>query len=229
MEGAKRKNEMRVLIAEDDLVSRKILESVLVKWGYEVISTRDGNEAWERLKTLDSPQLAILDWMMPGKDGVALCQELRQQERLRPLYMILLTAKDRPEDILRGLNAGADDYIVKPFNSEELRARVNVGRRMLGYQTKLMEKEKLTGVLEMAGAVCHELNQPLQTVLGFSDLLLTEITEGDPKYPMLKTIKGEIERIGKLTQKIMRITKYRAKDYIEGQSRIIDIESSSSP
>jgi signal transduction histidine kinase len=127
--------------------------------------------------------------------------------------------------MIHGLEAGADDFIVKPYNNAELKARVAVGLRMLMLQNKMREREKLQGVLEMAGAVCHELNQPLQVVSGFSEMLLLDMDPDEKNYEALKTIKEGVDRIGALTRKIMGITQYKAKPYLE--SRIIDIEQSS--
>ena len=221
--------ELKILIAEDDFTSRTMLQAVLTKWGYEVTATPDGEAALATLQTAGAPQLAVLDWMMPGMDGLSLCRKLREQERSEPLYLILLTSKDEQDDIVQGLEAGADDYISKPFDNEELRARVNVGRRMVTLQNELREREKLQGVLEMAGAVCHELNQPLQSVSGFSELLLMNMETSDPNCERLKIIKTGIERIGELTQKIMKITRYRSKNYMNGKSRILDIDKASQP
>lgn len=217
---------MKILIADDEEVSRIMLQTVLEEWGYSVISTGDGNEAWATMQEKDAPQLAVLDWMMPGRDGPALCRELRGQERKDPLYLILLTAKAEGVDIVQGFDAGADDYIVKPYDVKELQARINAGRRMIALQDEQMEREKLQGVLEMAGAVCHELNQPLQSVSGFSELLLMDAVASDPNYECLKSIKMGIERIGKLTRRIMEITRYRSKPY-PGGINIIDIEGAS--
>ena len=134
---------MKVLIAEDDLISRRIVETLLIKWGYEVVSTRDGNEAWERLKATDAPPLVILDWMMPDKDGVEACRLVRENGSSNPpQYIILLTAKTDKEDIVTGLKAGADDYITKPFDHRELQARVEVGRRMVELQGALTQRVK---------------------------------------------------------------------------------------
>ena len=220
---------MKILIAEDDFTSRTMLQAVLTKWGYEVMATPDGDAALNALQTAGAPQLAVLDWMMPGMDGLSLCRKLHEQERPEPLYLILLTSKDERDDIVQGLEAGADDYISKPFDNEELRARVNVGRRMITLQNELREREKLQGVLEMAGAVCHELNQPLQSVSGFSELLLMDMETSDPNCERLKNIKTGIERIGELTRKIMKITRYRSKNYMNGKSRILDIDKASQP
>ncbi len=112
---------------------------------------------------------------MPEMDGVEVCRRLRQMAAATPTYVILLTARGDKEDIIKGLEAGADDYIAKPFDNDELRARINVGRRIIELQAELVEKEKLQGVIEMAGAVCHELNQPMQVVSGVSELLMMDI------------------------------------------------------
>lgn len=128
---------MRVLIAEDDLVSRKMLEATLARWGYDVVVTGDGAEAWRVLQAPDAPKLAILDWMMPGQDGVDICRNVRSLSTPEPTYVILLTAKGNKSDIVMGLSAGADDYIVKPFDREELQARVQAGVRILTLQASL--------------------------------------------------------------------------------------------
>jgi phosphoserine phosphatase RsbU/P len=216
---------MKILIAEDDVTSRIMLDAVLTKWGYKVTSTSDGIAAYDAFMQSDAPQLALLDWEMPGMDGASLCRKLRGQERKDPLYLILLTSKGEKGDIVQGLKAGADDYVAKPFDNEELSARVNVGCRMIKLQNEMLERDKLQGVLEMAGAVCHELNQPLQSVSGFSELLMMEPGTIDMNYEMLKNIKIGIDRIGELTRKIMKITSYQSKPYLK--SKIIDINKAS--
>ena len=133
---------MRVLIAEDDAVSRRLLEATLAKWGYEVIVTADGLQALEALTQPEAPSLAILDWMMPGLDGAQVCLKARAAAGERLLYMILLTAKGRKEDIVEGLTAGADDYMVKPFDRDELKARISAGERILRLQAELAARVK---------------------------------------------------------------------------------------
>ena len=110
---------MKILIAEDDPISRRLLESQLIKWTYEVVITSDGKAALEALQSEDPPSIAILDWMMPEMDGVKVCQEIRRKENEHYTYVLLLTAKDRKEDLIEGLEAGADDYVIKPFNAHE--------------------------------------------------------------------------------------------------------------
>jgi DNA-binding response OmpR family regulator len=133
---------VRILIAEDDVVSRHLLETTLTKWGYEAIVTTDGLQALDVLSQPEAPSLAVLDWMMPGMDGAEVCRRARSQETEQLLYIILLTAKGRKEDIVRGLAAGADDYIIKPFDRSELKARINVGERTLRLQAELAARVK---------------------------------------------------------------------------------------
>ena len=131
---------MKILIAEDDLTSCTILQAVLEQWGYEVISTSDGQAAWKALSRADAPHLAVLDWEMPGMDGPTLCRRLRARPQADPLYLILLTSRSERQCLVEGLEAGADDYIVKPFDNEELRARVLAGQRILDLQAELRRR-----------------------------------------------------------------------------------------
>jgi sigma-B regulation protein RsbU (phosphoserine phosphatase) len=131
---------MRVLIAEDDAISRRVLVAFLQRWGYAVESFEDGEAAWRRLAQEDAPSLAILDWMMPVLGGVEICRRVRAAKRPWPAYLILLTSRTGSEDIVEGLDAGADDYVTKPFNREELRARVQGGARVVELQRSLAER-----------------------------------------------------------------------------------------
>jgi diguanylate cyclase (GGDEF)-like protein len=156
---------MRILIAEDDWTSRIALAGVLKKNGYEVITTVNGAEAWEALQQPDSPRLAILDWMMPEMDGLEVVRRVRALPTELPPYLILLTAKDGKSDIVTGLDAGANDYLAKPFDPGELRARVEVGRRMVEMQDALCESRErlqhqathdpLTGLLNRRAILDH--------------------------------------------------------------------------
>ena len=129
---------MKILIAEDDSISRRMLEAFLVKWGYEVVVATQGEEAWTILQGNDTPKLAILDWMMPGKDGIELCRGVRQRKNRPYIYILLLTARGQKADVVQGLEAGADDYVTKPFDPFELRARVRAGRRIVELQEQLL-------------------------------------------------------------------------------------------
>jgi CheY-like chemotaxis protein len=127
----------RVLVAEDDRVSRRILETRLEEWGFNVVSTTNGEEAWQALQQPDAPPIAILDWQMPGLDGVDVCRKVRGQSPASTTYLILLTTRDAKSDMVQGLEAGADDYVVKPFDPAELRARLRVGSRVAALQADL--------------------------------------------------------------------------------------------
>jgi len=131
---------MRILIAEDDATSRLLLEKTLGQWGYDVTITKDGDEAWDVLQSEEAPNLAVLDWMMPNTDGIDVCRRARELEKLQHLYIIMLTTRDTKEDLAEALEAGADDYINKPFNRKELQARINVGMRMLNLQMTLSRR-----------------------------------------------------------------------------------------
>lgn len=129
---------MRILIAEDDPVSRRVLQATLVKWGHDVTSCSDGPEAWRELQKDDPPSLLILDWMMPGMDGIEICRKVRQLDREPYSFILLLTAKSQKEDIIIGMKAGADDYITKPFDKNELNVRLYAGERILKLQEELI-------------------------------------------------------------------------------------------
>lgn len=129
---------MKILIAEDDVAARRKLEVCLLSWNYEVVVARDGEEALMALQGEDSPRLAILDWMMPGKDGLNVCEEVRNTKAEPYVYILLLTARDRKEDVVKGLEAGADDYLTKPYDVQELKARLRTGRRILALQESLL-------------------------------------------------------------------------------------------
>jgi DNA-binding response OmpR family regulator len=131
---------VNILIAEDDPTSRAVLVGVLGKLGHEVTEACDGAAAWELAREPGAPRLLLLDWMMPELDGVELCRRLKECQPDAPPYVILVTARSAKADLARGLDAGADDYVVKPFDPEELRARIDVGTRMLALQARLAGK-----------------------------------------------------------------------------------------
>lgn len=130
-----------ILIAEDDAMFRRILQSWLESWGYSVIVAEDGAQAWTILQQDQAPQLLILDWVMPEIDGIELCRRIREQQKLPYQYILLATGKDAKEDVVKGLEAGADDYLTKPFDRNELRARLRVGRRILTLQEGLLKAQ----------------------------------------------------------------------------------------
>jgi len=129
---------VRILIADDDPAFRDLLKERLAKWGYEVVIAENGNEAWQVLQADDAPSLAILDWMMPGMAGIEVCRRVRKEKEEPYTYIILLTSQQQDEDIVAGMEAGADDYITKPFKHSELRVRLRAGRRIIELQNELL-------------------------------------------------------------------------------------------
>ncbi len=187
---------MKILVAEDDRVSRKVLHRHLSKWDHEPICAEDGARAWELLRSSDDFHLAILDWNMPGLNGVELCRKIRQTPRLCHLYLILLTGRAEKKDLVDGLAAGADDYIVKPFDPLELSSRLEVGRRiveqnlLLQEQNKALERyahdmeslaeqrsrmlihaDRLASLGTLTAGIAHEINNPTTFISGNAQTL----------------------------------------------------------
>jgi diguanylate cyclase (GGDEF)-like protein len=133
---------MRLLVAEDDGVSRHVLESMLCKWGHEVTTATDGHQAWQMMQECDAPDLLVLDWMMPGLDGINVCRKVRSLKKLIRPYIILLTGREGKQNLVTGINAGADDYVVKPFEPEELRVRIRAGERIVNLQIEALAAQE---------------------------------------------------------------------------------------
>jgi DNA-binding response OmpR family regulator len=131
---------MRILLAEDDVVSRRALELTLQRWGYEVTAVGDGTAAWRVLQQEPAPPLALIDWMMPGLDGVEVCSKARARTGAAATYLILISAKSSTDDVVAGLESGADDYITKPIDLPELQARLRVGTRLVELQQSLADR-----------------------------------------------------------------------------------------
>jgi len=154
---------MRVLIADDSTLTRTMLQDTLEGAGYDVVACEDGKQAWEAISS-GGCQLAVLDWLMPGMSGIEVCQKIRDQKSTNWVYAILLTAKNRPEDIVEAFHAGASDHVGKPFREEELLARLAVGARLISLQLELAQAQKLESVGQLAAGIAHEINTPTQYV-----------------------------------------------------------------
>lgn len=172
---------MRALIAEDDPVSRRILQDTLEDWHYEVVVAGNGLEAWEVLQGENPPPLAILDWMMPGMSGVDICGKLRMERHGTYIYVLILTAKNEKRDIVAAMDAGADDYVSKPFDEQELRVRLRAGQRIVELQETLRFQathDPLTGLLNHGSIV---------------DLLDREIARAEREDTALGVIMADLD------------------------------------
>lgn len=216
----------KILIVDDTQDNRDVLRAVLEHHHYEVIAAESGREAI-RVAHENSPDLILMDVVMPGMDGIATCQILNTEEKTRGIPVIMLTAKNEPEDLRKGLEAGAVDYVKKPFLMAELMARVKTALRLKEVQDKLVEQEKKIAIMELAGAAAHELNQPL-TVITCQIKLLEESLEKDHPLPSreIEIIHESVQRMTEIIRKIGNITKYKTKDYLLGD-KIIDLDQAS--
>lgn len=181
---------MRVLIAEDDSVTRHQLEALLAKWGYEPVVCRDGEEAWRLLQGNDPPPLAIIDWIMPGIDGVRLCKQVRERGQEPYTYILLLTVKDRKEDVIEGLEAGADDYITKPFNAHELRVRLGCGKRVVELQRALIAARE-----ELRAQATHDWLTGLWNRMAVLDVLNHELRRARRKGTSVAVIMADLDNL----------------------------------
>lgn len=179
---------MKVLIADDDEVLRHILQSTLARWGYEVVTCRNGVEAWRLLQSDEAPKMAILDWIMPGMDGIEVCREIRRRVTEPYVYLLLLTAKVRKEDVVTGMEAGADDYLAKPFDPEELKVRLRAGKRILDLQAALVEARERLRYQATHDSLTGLLNRP-----AIIDALKNELERASRQDSALTLIMADID------------------------------------
>jgi len=211
---------MKILIVEDDPVSQKLLEKIAGREGYEVILANNGQSAWETVKK-ERVDMVITDWMMPEMDGLELCRKIRHADLSRYVYVIILTSKDQAEDAVAVFDAGADDYIRKPFNPDELNARIHAGKRIIELEDNqkkanalLLQSEKMASVGQLAAGVAHEINNPtgfvssnLKTLTDYqNDLnhlikhyrnLITDLKESN-RENLSSSIEKQLEQIANL-------------------------------
>jgi diguanylate cyclase (GGDEF)-like protein len=180
---------MRILAAEDNPVFQTMLRSMLTKWGYDVIIARDGEEAWAALRSDSAPQLAILDWMMPGMDGVEVCRKVRAANREPYIYILLLTARADAEDLVEGMESGADDYLKKPFNSHELRVRLRAGRRILHLQEELLQAREALREQATHDSLTGLLNRA--SILG---ALETQLSRAEREQQPISVLMADLDR-----------------------------------
>lgn len=180
---------MRVLVAEDNPVFQSMLRAMLTKWGYSVVVARDGLAAWSALQGEDAPRLAILDWMMPELDGVEVCRRVRNTGREPYIYVLLLTARTDSQDLVDGMEAGADDYLTKPFNAHELRVRLRAGCRILDLQEQLLHAREALRDQATHDGLTKVLNRS-----AIMDVLRNEIARAERDHQPLSLLMLDLDR-----------------------------------
>lgn len=218
-------SEITILIVDDNAVNVKLGQALLEKAGYRTLTALHGRECLKTAQRLN-PDLILLDILMPEISGIEVCRALRRDKQTSHIPVIFLTANTDNRILQAAFESGGREYVRKPVNKTELLVRIKSVLNQEELRRKLLEEEKLKGVLEMAGAVCHELNQPIQAVAGYSEVMMMNTKPDHPLFMHVARIKKQIDQMGKITKKLMRITKYETKDYILGK-KIIDIDKAS--
>jgi signal transduction histidine kinase len=217
---------MRLLIADDDADSQRILELILANDGFEVLKAADGEEALQYLLHEDPPDLALIDWMMPKLSGVEVCRKARQLSAATSTYtyIIILTARTREDDLIEGLEAGADDYIIKPYNTKELRLRIRAGQRVVGLHKQL--REYAFFVNDLNYALAHDMKTPLLSLkLTSSQALDGAWGEMPASYiDVLKKSCNAIDLVLRLTDSIRAMSQFEASN-MESTMEAVDLKS----
>lgn len=200
---------MRVLIADDDPHSLRLLRLLLMKEGYEVVCANNGQEALQILNSANSPRLLVLDWMMPDIDGLTICRQMRASESEEDYrYIVLLTARGETEDLVTGMDAGADDYIIKPFHESELKVRLRAGKRILDLHKQLLERTQT--VQDFVYAFSHDMRTPLIAI----NMTMSQAIEGifgdlSAEYlNILRKSKRSIQELMNMADTLLMVARY---------------------
>ncbi len=215
----------KVLLVDDDASARMILNRVLSKAGYEIREAQNGKEALEVSREF-KPDVMLIDWMMPEMDGEQLAGRIKNDAKLKFTYIILLTARDDIKDRVRGLEAGADDYITKPAQHQEVLARVQSGMRVRKLQDEIEQLTKKLSVVELAATVGHELNNPLNVIYLALDLMKKAMKqkEFDKLEKGMQMISETAERIKMLARKFVELKDPQSTNYIDNL-KMIDLHA----
>ncbi len=215
----------QILIVDDSPANIRTLANLLVA-DYELIIATTGPEALALAapdRAEEAPDLILLDVIMPDMDGYEVLRRLRATPATEEVPVIFVTASTDEATLENAFMAGANDYIRKPVSRTELMARIHSALSQQELTRRIVEEEKLQGILEMAGTICHELNQPLQSLTGFAQLLSLQTPEEDPRKEYIDIIQGQVDRMAGITRKLMHITRYETVAYVEN-TRIVDID-----
>ncbi|MEA1922238.1 MAG: response regulator [Pseudomonadota bacterium] len=215
----------KVLIVDDNKLNLKLIDLILRRNGYKTSLVLDSRTVLSVAGSF-APGLILLDIDMPGLSGLEVCRQLKESEELKDIPVIFVTGNTDEDIIKQAFAAGGHDYVRKPVNKIELLTRMNAASARVELIEHIKYEEKLKGILEMAGTVCHEFNQPLQVISGSAELLLLETADDAPGRDLAETIVGQALRLGAINSKLMKITRYEKKHYI-GNSTIIDLEKAS--
>ena len=231
-----------ILLVDDEKMNLKILETVLRRGGYQFFEAESGEGALKILEK-ENIDLILLDLMMPGIDGYQTLERIKQNPSINFIPVIIASALKESIDVEKGLELGANDYFTKPLSEDDRRFQLplkvrnlvklkkmqdelsNLNHELRKTQEKLIEKEKETAVVEMAGAASHELNQPLTSIMGNLQLAITKLSPDDPLAEKLNRVLNQVERMVEIVKKIGQITRYRTKKYAENV-KIVDINNS---
>jgi DNA-binding response OmpR family regulator len=225
---------MRVVLADDDPVMQRLLRGALERRGHDVVLTSDGEAAWTAIAT-DPPPLAVLDWNMPVVDGLEVCRRARAGQATRDTFLLVVTGRDTPEDLQAALEAGADDYMMKPLDPAQLMARLAIAERRIALDAerrdaveKLARAQWLAGIGEIAIAVQHEVNNPL-TALMIEAQSSAAIAGANPDLRALgESIHAQSTRIATIVKRLGQLQDPHSVEYLRGGSRMIDLSSDGS-
>jgi len=218
----------RILVTDDNPVNVRFLKILLEKEGFRTFSAVNGTDCIALVRR-EKPDLILLDIDMPDITGIDVCKALKQDPETKDTLIVFLTACTDKMVLKEAFESGGVDYVTKPVQRIELLVRLKSALNQKELIQKTLSEEKLRSVIEVAGAICHELNQPMMSVLGYAELLLMDLPHDHEMYPNVEKIKAQTERMGKITRKLMGITTYRTKDYMGGVSQIIDIDRAAVP
>jgi CheY-like chemotaxis protein len=213
---------MTVMIVEDDTVSLSIITRILEAAGLICIGVPDGQKCLTQVAQVN-PRLILMDINMPSLDGIETCRRLKLDAATRNTPVIFVTGSTDDATLEAAFGAGGSDYVRKPVSRVELMARVRTCLAQQETMQNIAEEEKLKGVLETAGGICHELNQPLQYILGAIQILLMDLDPKESIYQSLDAVRASVEQMGEITRKLTAITYYRSRKYAGGNN-IIDIQ-----
>lgn len=214
----------KVLVVDDEATNRKLLKAILADAGegYVVLEADSGMAA---LKTIEEeqPDILLLDVMMPGMDGYEVCEKLKSHKKQRNIPVLFITALDANEDMVKCFSSGGADYITKPINAEEIKARVKTHLRIKRAEEEHIESENLRTVQNMVATYNHNMNQPLTVIYSYLNMLTAVTALNDKEYKTLEKIKKELDKINSILQKIQAIQKVEPTDYV-GNSGMLKLD-----